>query len=377
MIQSILIYTLLLGVMMLFFYSASYNNKSFKSYQILIPLLLFSIVFGMRYDVGVDYISYLEAYLWKEDFSKNEFLFSLITNLSNYLNLHFVIYFSILAFIQVFFFFYAFKKEVYLFPLLIFFLFTNGEIMSWMNIIRQSLAMCIWIYSIKYIEQKALWRYLFLGLIAYFFHRSAIILFIFYPLLRNGRDYFKNIPLQLILLASALIIKELFFSLIMNFIDFIDFYLSLLGTDMYERSYNIDGLLESFTTSSGTGLAYIWKLVINVVIILFSVKLKKYYNSRWFNIVYFFFFMGLITFYIFPEGAISFTRPFRYFYIFQSIMLAYFIYYLSKSNSLNNRILMIVIIISFLGIFYLNQITSDENSHLWYQFFFQHKVNMY
>ncbi len=374
---------------MLFFYLASYKkqttnysnnanqNITFNSYQIFIPLILFSIVFGMRYDVGVDHLAYLESYLFQDVKEKHELLFTSITRFSLFLNLHYVIYFSILAFIQVYFFYLAFKKEIYLFPLLTLFLFTNGEFISWMNIIRHSIAMCIWIYSLNFIVDRKLWKYILFGVIAFLFHRSAIILFIFYPILVNGRDYFKSIPLQLILLASAFVIKELFFDIIVNLSSVIDFYISLLGADMYERSYNIDGLLESFIEQTGTGLAYIFRIVINVVIILYSLKLKKYYNSRWFNIIYFFFFIGLLTSYMFPSGAISFTRPFRYFYIFQSIMLAYFVYYLYRNKSLNNRILMIITIVSFIGIFYLNQITSDENAHLWYQFFFQNTINMY
>lgn len=389
MIQSILVYSLLLGIMMFFFYMASYKkqtinyssnanqNITFNSYQIFIPLILFSIVFGMRYDVGVDHLAYLESYLFQDVKEKHELLFTSITRFSLFLNLHYVIYFSIIAFIQVFFFYYAFKKEIYLFPLLTLFLFTNGEFISWMNIIRHSIAMCIWIYSLNFIIDRKLWKYILFGIIAFLFHRSAIILFVFYPILVNGRDYFKSIPLQLILLASAFLIKELFFDIIMNFSAAIDFYISLLGTDMYERSYNIDNLLESFREQTGTGLAYLWKILMNVIIILYSLKLKKYYNSRWFNIIYFFFIIGLLTSYMFPSGAISFTRPFRYFYIFQSIMLAYFVYYLFKNKTLNNRILMIITIISFIGIFYLSQITSDENSHYWYQFFFQNKINMY
>ena len=382
MIQSIIVYTLLLGIMIFFFYLASYKKQtinysnntnqtiSFKSYQIFIPMLLFSIVFGMRYDVGTDHLSYLEAYIWNIDVGKNEFLFQLITNLSNYFNLHYVIYFSILAFIQVYFFYFALKKEIYLFPLLTLFIFTNGDIMFWMNGIRQAIAMCIWVYSLNFIVDRKPLKYILFCIIAFLFHRSAIILFIFYPILVNGRDYFKSIPLQLILLALAFVIKEVFFDIIMNFSSAIDFYISLLGADMYERSYNIDNLLESFREQTGTGLAYIWRIVMNVIIILYSLKLKKFYNSKWFNIIYFLFFLGLLTSYMFPDGAISFTRPFRYFYIFQSIMLAYFVYYLYKNKSLNNRILMIITIVSFLGIFYLSQITSDENSHYWYQFFF-------
>lgn len=355
-------------------YGSTINQPSFSRFETIFPLVIFAIVFGMRYDVGVDHLSYLENYIWQIDNPKFELIFSWITKICRSLNFHYSIYFAILAFIQVFFFFYAFKDERYLFPFLVLFLFANGEWLNWMNIIRQSIAMCIWIYSIKFIEKKKFWLYLFWCIIAFFFHRSAIILIIFYPILRNGKDYFKSIPLQLLLLAAAFAIKNIFFDIILKFSSIVDFYISLLGTNIYEYGYNIDRLLESFGEQKGTGVAYIFKIIVNVIIILYSTKLKKFFNSKRFNIIYFFYFFGLITLYMFPIGAISFTRPFRYFYIFQTIMLAYFAYYLSHSNIkvINNKILAYILIVCYLGIFYLNHILATPDSHLWYQFYFQH-----
>lgn len=386
MIQSLTIYTLLLGIMMLSFYRAGCQVKvfdhyvpasvpSFWSFSVIFPMLLFAVIFGMRYDVGVDHLTYLEAYLTNRDASKNELLFRAITDLSHFLNLNFVVYFAVLAFIQVFFFFYAFKREMYLFPLLIFFLFANGDIIFWMNVIRQSIAMCIWVFSLNFIAKRKFWRYAMLGVMAFLFHRSAIVLFVFYPILVGGRDYLKIIPLQLILLASAFVIKEVFFDIIMSLSAVVDFYISLLGAEMYEESYNIDALAENFKENPGTGLAYLWKIIIHVIIVIYSARLKKYYSSRWFNMIYFLFFIGLITYYMFPVGAISFSRPFRYFYIFQPIMLSYFVYYLYKNKTVNNGILMGMIILSFFWIFYLHHISSNQDSHLWYQFYFQNEIN--
>ncbi|HQB12716.1 MAG TPA: hypothetical protein PLX96_07070, partial [Candidatus Omnitrophota bacterium] len=72
MIQSLTIYTLLLGIMMLCFYRAGCQTKaldyrvldyysttstpSFWSFSVIFPMLLFAVVFGMRYDVGVDHL---------------------------------------------------------------------------------------------------------------------------------------------------------------------------------------------------------------------------------------------------------------------------------------------------------------------------------
>lgn len=393
MLQSIIVYSLLMFTMILFAVYASKRNgyisssgilvkRSFWRFEVIFPLILFSIIFGMRYDVGVDHLSYLEKYLERFHAGKNDLLFNLLSELGWRLNLHYVVYFSIIAFIQVFFFFYAFKNERYLYPFLVFFLFTNGEWLSWMNVIRQALAMCIWIFSLKYIEEKKIWKYLLWVILAFLFHKSAIILLIFYPILRSGKDYFKSISFQLILIVAAFVFQMLFSDVIIKFEPVIRYYLNLLGSDLYS-SYNLESLMDDYKESTGTGLVFIFRIVLNVVIVLYSSKLKMFYNSTRFNIIYFFFFIGLITLYMFPHAYISFTRPFRYFYIFQSIAYAYFLYYLYKTKLKNlpvgklHALLYYGLVIIFLGIFYLSQITSNENAHSWYQFFFEHDVNGY
>lgn len=393
MVQSIIVYSLIMYIMILFAAYASKNSsylsstglvvqRSFWRLEVLFPLLLFAIVFGMRYDVGVDYLNYLEGYLWREHVGKNDLLFDLLSIIGWKLNLHFVVYFSIIAFIQVFFFFYAFKDERYLFPFLVFFLFTNGDWIFWMNVIRQALALCIWIFSLKYIEKKQVWKYLFWGSAAFFFHKSAIILFIFYPILRSGRDYFKSIRFQLLLISAAFIFQFLFSNIIIRFEPLIEYYMNLLGGDLY-RSYSMDSLMDSYKEHGGTGLVYIFRIVLNVFVVLFSSKLKYFYNSKRFNIIYFFFIIGILTLYMFPAGYISFTRPFRFFYIFQTIVYAHFLYFLYKKRikksmyGMTYAYMYYGLIIIFLGIFYLSQITSNEHAHLWYQFFFEHDMNGY
>lgn len=357
-------------------------KRSFWKFETIFPLVIFAVIFGMRYDVGGDHLAYLEGYLWKEYVGKNDILFNLISDIGWKLNLHYTVYFGFIAFIQVFFFFYSFKDERYLFPFLIFLLFTNAEWGFWMNGIRQALAMCIWIYSIKYIENKKFWRYLLFVVIAILFHKSAITLVIFYPILKSGRDYFKSITFQLILIATAFGFKALFSNLIFRLEPIIISYSNLLGDDAY-NFYNIDWLMGNIIERDGTGLAYLFKILLNILIISYSKKLKIYYNNNRFNIIYFFFLIGLITMYMFPVGAATFTRPFRYFYIFQSIIYAYFMYYLYKTkikgSTLGKRhaIIYYGLIIIFLGIFLLSQIISNEDAHLWYQFFFDQNIRGY
>lgn len=394
MIQSIIVYSLLMFTMILFAVYASKRNGyisssgllvkiSFWRFEVIFPLILFAIIFGMRYDVGVDHLGYLHGYLQKIHAGKNEPLFFLFAEIGWKLNWHYVLYFGVIAFTQALFFFYAFNNERYIYPFLVFFLFTNGEWGFWMNGIRQALAMCIWIFSIKYIEDKKLWKYLIWYVVATLIHKSAIILIVFYPILRNGKDYFKSIPLQLILLVSAFVLKEMFSVVIFYIEPLINSYINILGSEVYGRSYHIEGLMGSFKESDGTGLVYLFRIILNVTIILYSTRLKLFYNSKRFNIIYFFFFFGLLTMYVFPVEFISITRPFRYFYIFPSIMYAFFLYYLFKTKVRDTQrgyvhaIIYYGLIFIFLGVFYLSIITSNENASFWYQFYFDQNIYGY
>ena len=382
-LQSLLVYSLMLFVMTLCGAIASHNSYNYVSYsgeikkssfwriEIIIPIILFSVIFGLRYDVGTDHLQYLNYYINGTP-SKIEFLFKQITLICSNLSLHYCVYFGILSFIQIFFFYYAFKDEKYLYPFLAFFLFTNGEWFFWVNGIRQAIAMCIWIYSIKFIDQKKIIWYLFWGLAAFLFHRSAIILFIFYPLLKNGKDIFKSIPLQLFLFLSTFIIRQIFVSISDSFSEAADIYVYMLGKDLYEDDYNIDTLKESYVEPTGTGLVFMFKVALTTVIILYSKKMKEFYDSKRFLILYFFFFIGVITTFIFPAGFISFTRPFRYFYIFQSIILSYMLYFLSKKKSLQNSIVYWALIIIFLIIFFQQTLTGGSDPTISYKFFFQY-----
>lgn len=389
MIQSILVYTFIILIMLFFAniakrkaiyqtgqYGELIQKRSFWSFEIICMMLFFALIFGMRYNVGADHVGYLFSYIDGSvtESLKIEPLFKWISSLCYNFNVHPILYFAIWAFIQIAFFLLFFKDERYLFPLLIIFLFFNGEYLFWMNGIRQAVAMCIWLYSIKFIYEKKFWVYLLFIGIAVLFHRSAIILIVFYPILKNAKDYFNGIGVQLILFVSCFLVRAFFESFIVNFDSVITQFQTLLGGDnnLY-RDYTMDSMLEELEREvGGSGIAFIYRIIIWSIIILYSKKLKIFFNSKRFNIVYFFFFFSLLTTYIFPEGAIVFTRPFRYFNIFQTIMLAYFLFFLLKNNDLKfNRLLAYALIVSFMGIFYLNQINLPENNTIWFRFYFQ------
>ncbi|WP_111672219.1 EpsG family protein [Algoriphagus litoralis] len=378
--QSLIVYSILVAVMVAFawlyslqrshqyaYFNTRVSNDSKRIYLILI-ICIFSLVMGLRYKVGADYLTYYEGYFYNIDVGKGEVFFVWIRELFNSLNFHFTIYFSFLAFLNITFFVLAFKRDAFVLPLLLFFIFANGDWLFWMNGIRQSIAMCIWIYALNFIEKEKLWMYFGFCLLSIGFHTSAIILIPLYFFLKNGKDYFRSIRIQLMLFLTAFVIQYLFNSFLARVAPVIEFYQSEISGGLYD--YSMERFQEeASSTVGGSGIAYYFRLLLNTLVIFNSKKLKDYFYSKWFLIIYSLFFIGLLTENIFPVGSIVITRPFRYFFIFESIVYSYFLFYLFK-NSLYTKGFAYVLILTFISIFYLNIITANVDSNIWYQFYF-------
>lgn len=333
--------------------------------------LLFAFFAGVRYDVGVDHLHYIETYIYGQDWgNRYEFLFRSLEDICKTLGLSYPIFFFVLALLQISLYFLAFKKDVYIYPFLVLFFFCNGEWLNFNNIIRCMLAGCVWLYSLKYIQTKQIWRYLIGVLIAVLFHKSAVILIACYPLLKDKKDWFKSIPLQLCLFGVVFLISKVLFNYIFLFENLINQYGALLGYSFY----NLDTLIGSVGENKGSGLGFLLKICINIMIVLSSNNMKKFYRfNHEFIMIYNLYFVGAILLtYIFPVGVISLSRPFRYFYLFQNIMLAYYAYYLLKSNNKGNRLILYGLIASFVVIFYWSIISGTPDSHSWYQFCFEY-----
>ena len=77
------------------------KHRSNSQWALVFIIILFSLMAGMRYDVGVDHLSYLYEYLTGDNpyIDKNEFLFSGISSLFYHAHIHPILFFSFLAFL--------------------------------------------------------------------------------------------------------------------------------------------------------------------------------------------------------------------------------------------------------------------------------------
>lgn len=334
----------------------------FKRWDIVI-MITFALVFGMRYNLGIDYPHYLNHYIFK-DFERFEFVFKNISLFLANNGFHVVVFFSLWCFLQIYFLMKSFEKEKFIYPALIFTLFTGQYFLLWMNVIRQDIAACIFIFSIYYIADKNLFKYLLCILLAIGFHNSAILLLAVYPLFSFKKEYFRNIKLQILFFFCSI---GLMLS-IDSTIQYLDIYIDkILDYSSFADTYgNVN--LDNYTAGTIIGGTFVINILIDTIIILNSKKMKEYYNNDRFSIFYDLYFGGMLINNVFASSFLL-ARPFRYFRYFRMIITAYLIYYLFR-NSKKKLNLFYLVLILLLSIFsYISLFRYGGGDYYQYLFF--------
>ena len=356
------------------FFNPSKRN-SFFSVEVFFLLLSFTLVFGARYDVGEDYLAYLENYLevmqgvdWVSHF---EWGFAFITNILANCGVHYFFYFSLLAFLQVFCIFYAFRTYKPVYPFLVLTLILSCVFLSLMNGMRQEIVSCLFLCTILFIDKKQPLRFYLLLFLAALFHKSALMLIIVYPIFRIKKSYFNNTYWQLILLLFALVLMYSGFlgKIFMKF----EGGMMLLGYGRYYDSLAL-GRQELVSLEKPRGLGFLITLLMNIIIISYNRQLESYFTPRlsWFPILYNLFFIGVLLFYI-KNGSMLFQRAALYLTRLQYVVGAFALDYLFSTGGKNrtNYLFFFVLLLLYVLTFIANFYRMEENTML-YTFFLQH-----
>ena len=374
MIESILVYGILTFSLIVLGIISSKRaalypsgNNSIWQWQIVSAILLFTMVFGMRYGVGSDYFTYLQYFQHETGIFRTEIGFKMIRNILSDINAHYTVYFSVLALLQFLFFMYAFKNEQYLYPFLILVLFTGGYFITWMNVIRQSIAACIFLYAIKFIEQRKIIPYFLWIAVATLFHFSAAFLLVVYPFLAKGRNYFKSVFIQFVIFFTAISLYYVGFDpkkLIGSILEFV-------APVMGYKGYILTGSIFNRQTEGNTGLGYLLIVIIDLFIISFSGKMNSFYNSKRFNILYNLYFIGTIARVMFA-GTFILLRPFLYFIYFKIAIAAYLFYYFYKNLNYRLNLLFLLLLfylylMNFVPYIYFGEQYNSEFLFFWQQ----------
>jgi len=225
-----MIYIIIIIILLLFTIQYDVNNKKVSNTLIFLWWLIFVLLAGLRFRVGGDtnaYMLYYNQTLKIADLNYHEFIkdsyqpfWVILCSLSKTVSSDFTFFQFVHAIITNSIIFYFIRKNSnyfftgILFYFIFYYLYFNTEIL------RETLAICVFILSLRYYLLKKWTIYYIFCFIAFLFHISAIVLF-FLPLFSSiwtKRSYFIFfvVILVLLILLSKFNIYEKIFDLIPN-----------------------------------------------------------------------------------------------------------------------------------------------------------------
>lgn len=332
-IQSIMVYLSLSCVMV--WLSSLRKDGKIQYIPILMALVLYSIIMGIRYGVGIDHLTY--KYIYEECLMQGDIFslpnlepgFQFMVKQISSLGLHYSFFFTIIAFLQIFLVFYSVKDTPSIYPYLTFTFMFSCVWFSYANGMRQQLAFCIFSYSMLCLfHKKIIWHYFFI-LLAALIHKSAIILVVFYPLFIVRKEWIKSVKLQYILLAGSLFLMSM--NIVFDVIGVIEKYLSAANFYVGYLDTTDKSKLEFLSRDTNFGVGFILMLAINIGIIYYSNEIKREFKDTWVPAIYNLYFFGMLWHYIFTQ-SLMFNRIAYYFYGFNFIIGAYTLFFLYQKK---------------------------------------------
>ena len=359
--QTLIVY---LSLALIFIFSCN-KAKKYNNWKItLFPIIIYAIIMGVRYKVGIDYSAYLSMYLAYYGDERIEPGFQLLLSTLRDFNFHYSVFFGTVAFLQIYFIYRAIKQYPDLYSFLAFTFMFGCVWYDYANGLRQELAFCIFVFSLKFILEKKWLRHYLLIALAFTMHKSAIVLSILYPLFQLKKDWFTNVKIQLLLLVGALFLMQI--NVIQSAVQHLEGAITLLGYDNYLEGRSE----EKITTDVELGIGFFVILCINIILIANSNKVKKYFNRTWLSYAYNLYFIGVLWQYIFITSQL-FNRINYYLYGFQYIIAAFTLAYLwNTKRKLQFSLLVCLYLLLFTG-----YISSIETSSIGYIFYWQYDLH--
>ena len=244
------------------FFALVESSGQFK-HGLKISFGLIFLFLALRYNFGNDYMQYLNGFIKTKSYSTGDFF-----DKKNYYepgwiflcwlfnkSFGFFAMVAVLALLNCLVYYHFIKKFVpkknYWLAVFIY-IFNPAFMLVHSSAMRQSLAIIIFIFSLKYLYKKDAIRYFLCVGSALFFHTSAIILFPIYLISFVNLKNYKT---------SVVIVITIYVSIFM-FKDFMTPYLSLFIRSYFER---YDAYQAAGASGSGLGILYSFLLLILII----------------------------------------------------------------------------------------------------------------
>lgn len=344
----------------------SYSKKELhNNYLTLIPIITFTILIGLRYDVGIDYLWYKKNYDELNNLTRDTSLYfeigyAYLFKILAWIGASFVWPFLFTAFLQIYCVYYQSRKNLFLFPFIIFFYFVSTNFMYSLNIMRQILAFNILFVGTKTIIDGKIYKWIGWCLLASLFHVTSLIALPFYFFNKN---IIKNKYFAFFFLIFAYFLVEYVY---VNYFDiFFEKYLPLIMPDV--SSEGLRSQDREIIKNGGSGYFTFATIVVYVLFINYYQQCCKLYTRYGFVL---FFNLAAIGIIVFPlvSHNILLDRINYYFYGFRFIVFAFYAHYfvIVNKNKFASVIFILFMILMFIQ--FIFAIDSGTNGISPFQF---------
>lgn len=302
----------------------SLKKKSLISRPLLLlSILTFTIVIGLRYDVGIDWKNYkalLEELINKGTTnSEIEYGYYLLMKTVYYLRLNYVSIFIFIAFLQIVFLYARGKDFNKVFPFMIIFFFTMGNFIYSLNIMRQMMAISIIFYGTKFIINKNFIAWLLICVLAFFIHKTAIICIPFYFLNKNlskNRIIFIGILVLVYITMKYVIVERL--EGLLNFSNLLFGRESSL-VSIYNQNRDV-------IANGGSGLFLLSEIIFYAIMLYFYSECANEFKTNGFYLFFNLTAFGIVLFPLVSDNILL-DRIIYYFGAFKFVTFGFYVYY--------------------------------------------------
>ena len=343
-LQTYLVYLIVMAVL---FFTARETARTKHFRYLAIGLVFYAIIFGIRYGVGTDCIQYIKMY---DDFARGfevhqrvEIGYKTLMSIFISMSLPCWCFMAFVAFAQLFLIFRALKDKIELAPFIALTFMLGCTWLVYSNGMRQTIAFCLFVLSLYYGEKRNWVVHYGLLVLAILFHKSAMLLLVFYPLLLMNKKSVPSIKLQYILFIIAFIIGRI--NIIQDIFVVFEMWSEFFGYDSYVDNFNSGEWNMELTF----GVGYYINILLPLLVFKYSYIFR---NSGRFTLIYNMFFVGSLLKYAFLTTHVI-QRVNYYFFGFDFIVGAIVMYYLYKNKKLTPLcILCGIYILLFVGQLY-------------------------
>lgn len=308
-------------------------------------VVFFSLVGGLRWNVGVDSIGYAQAF--SEGYDGNttkeskEILWFWIVESIHTSGLHSSFGLAFCSFFQIYFITKSVQTNRYILVFIPFVLFGGRYWLDCMNAVRQMMVACLFLWSSKFIVEKKLINYLLSIGIGVLIHQSALLLIPFYFIPNKFQIEKKRYALIIILLMCLFIGQSPSFQSAFKFIELI-----ANATNYEDYSDRMVNLLSDSDEALSFGPMMLTYLLIPIFIIWYGPELNTRYSKKlpcfnlWYNLAYFY----ACGYFLVCNISHIFIRPLMYFSLFQMVLAALLMFHLCGRFKRGNALQQIVAI---------------------------------